>query len=235
VSLPAARATAHQRPTDPRARGLWQRLSVRRIGAVPGELQHPGRANSTEGILGTVIPCTRANNLGHLDKRGFNAYRGTATHIVCYNVEDDELGRDTRGFLNDVGVNELGELVYCINQLEMPRAFQGFYSNERDIAKKVPKNAFARGGAYFCTGDLPKLGATACWYFVDFLGDTSGWIGENVSTNEVAEALTKYYRLKFDCVNSVYVLYIEGHTCMAAIVFDDVRTFYMCLLFETHF
>jgi acyl-CoA synthetase (AMP-forming)/AMP-acid ligase II len=182
---------------------------------------------STEGILGMVNPCTTVEDQGHLGKRGFIVNRVTGTRIVRYDVENDELVRDARGFLQDVGVEEPGELVYRVNQKDTVRAFQGYYRNERESAKKVLTDAFAKGDAYFRTGDLLKVDANACWHFVDRVGDTFRWKGENVSTNEVAETLAKFPGLSDVCVYGVAVPGTEGRACMAAMVFDDVEAFDM--------
>ena len=107
--------------------------------------------------------------------------------LVQFDVEREEVIRGPDGFCIECGPGQIGE---CVG--EIGGAARGEYSGYLDRAaseKKVLTNVFARGDAFFATGDLMKMDADGYFYFVDRIGDTFRWKGENVSTGEVAERL----------------------------------------------
>jgi fatty-acyl-CoA synthase len=66
--------------------------------------------------------------------------------------------------------------------------FEG-YATQTDNEKKVLRDVFVKGDLWFRTGDLMRKDAEGYFYFVDRIGDTFRWKGENVSTTEVEEAI----------------------------------------------
>lgn len=176
---------------------------------------------STEGILGILNVCTSPADQGHLGKRGFIVRQLTGTKIVRFDVEKEEHVRDTNGFMHECDYNEVGELLCKIKENDPSKAFSGYYKNEKESNKKVLRDVFVKGDAYFRTGDLFKMDDQCRWHFVDRIGDTFRWKGENVATNEVAEAISKFEGLSDLCVYGVEVPGNEGRACMAAMVFDE--------------
>jgi fatty-acyl-CoA synthase len=79
------------------------------------------------------------------------------------------------------------------------------------------RNVFADGDAWFATGDLMRKDAQGYFYFVDRLGDTFRWKGENVATSEVAEAISAFPSIADANVYGVAVPGTEGRAGMAAI------------------
>eukprot|EP00644_Phytophthora_capsici_P016681 jgi/Phyca11/19345/fgenesh1_pg.PHYCAscaffold_47_\ len=179
---------------------------------------------STEGPMGMLNACTTKADQGHLGRRGFinNAVTGVA--IVKYDVEKDDYIRSKKGFLQRCAVNEPGELIVKVNRKDPERGFQGYYKNTKESSKKVLTDVFKKGDMYFRTGDLFREDERHCWHFVDRVGDTFRWKGENVATNEVAEAVSKFPGLSEICIYGVEVPGNEGRACMAAMVFEE-KTF----------
>lgn len=177
---------------------------------------------STEGILGMINPCTTPADQGHLGRRGWLLNTISGTKIVKYDVDaDDHVRSPASGFLQTCGPNEVGELICVVDNKDPAKQFHGYYKNEAESSKKVLRNVFKTGDTYFRTGDLFKVDANQCWHFVDRIGDTFRWKGENVATNEVAEAISNFPGLSDICVYGVEVPGNEGRACLAAMVFDD--------------
>ena len=79
---------------------------------------------------------------------------------------------------------------------------------------------FEHGDAWYRTGDLMRMDAGGFFYFVDRIGDTFRWKGENVATSEVAAAITAFPGIREANVYGVRVPGTEGAAGMAAIVSD---------------
>ena len=61
---------------------------------------------------------------------------------------------------------------------------------------------------WFRTGDLMRRDEHGYFYFVDRIGDTFRWKGENVATGEVAEALAAVPGIR---EANVYGVAVPGH------------------------
>ncbi len=84
---------------------------------------------------------------------------------------------------------------------------------------------FAPGDAWFRTGDLVRRDARGYYYFVDRIGDTFRWKGENVSTTEVAETIGLFPGVQEAIVYGVAVPHHDGRAGMAALVVDAAAIF----------
>ena len=152
--------------------------------------------------------------------------------LVRYDVERDAHARDAQGRLIECGPDEAGELIGALpkSKASTRGRFEGYTSSEA-TERKILRNAFAEGDSFFRTGDLLKRDANGYFYFVDRIGDTFRWKGENVSTQEVAEALAAFPGLDMVNVYGVTVPGADGRAGMAALIVSgkeefDPRAFY---------
>ena len=82
------------------------------------------------------------------------------------------------------------------------------------------RDVFKAGDAWYRTGDLMRRDAAGFYYFVDRVGETYRWKGENVSTAEVLTALAASPGVKEGVVYGVSVPNADGRAGMAALVVD---------------
>ncbi len=140
--------------------------------------------------------------------------------LVKWDPETEQPIRDARGFCIPTDDNEPGELLGKINPKKVSARFDGYVDPEA-TKKKIAADVFEKGDAYFRTGDLLKRDENGYFYFVDRIGDTFRWKGENVSTNEVADVLTGHPQIEVANVYGVTMPNAEGRAGMAAITTAD--------------
>ena len=109
--------------------------------------------------------------------------------LVRFDVEAGAPLRGADGLCIRSAAGEVGEALGRIGEMKDGGGrFEG-YTNAAETEKKVLRDVFAPGDAWFRTGDLMMRDAEGYFYFVDRIGDTFRWKGENVATLEVAEAI----------------------------------------------
>jgi fatty-acyl-CoA synthase len=138
--------------------------------------------------------------------------------LVKVDIETGEPERDEKRFCVRCAPNEAGHAIGRIAKAGAAAGgrFDG-YTSAAETQKKVLRNVFADGDAWFATGDLMRKDAQGYFYFVDRLGDTFRWKGENVATSEVAEAISAFPSIADANVYGVAVPGTEGRAGMAAI------------------
>ncbi|WP_367065502.1 long-chain-acyl-CoA synthetase [Oryzisolibacter sp. LB2S] len=143
----------------------------------------------------------------------------TNLRLVRYDVETDSHPRDENGFLQLASVNEPGEAIGMI--VQHPEAiggrFEGYTSHEA-TEKKILRDVFQKGDAWWSSGDLLRCDEHGYCWFVDRIGDTFRWKSENVSTTEVADVLGDYPGLEALTIYGVKVPDNDGRAGMAAVV-----------------
>jgi fatty-acyl-CoA synthase len=129
--------------------------------------------------------------------------------------------RDGGGACMRCAPDEVGEALGQIvdGRGSLAGRFEG-YSDAAASARKVLRDVFVRGDAWYRTGDLMRQDARGFFYFVDRAGDNYRWKGQNISSTEVAAALAACRGVTQALVYGVIVPGTEGRAGMAALVVD---------------
>jgi fatty-acyl-CoA synthase len=139
--------------------------------------------------------------------------------VVRYDVEKGEYLRNPDRSLVLCQPGEVGELIAEV--LDGPGAagfFEGYTSREATEAKLL-RDVFRPGDRWVRSGDLVRHDAEDYYYFVDRVGDTFRWKGENVSTDEVAAVLAQFPGPAVVNVYGVRVPGTEGRAGMVALTY----------------
>ena len=178
---------------------------------------------STEGNVSMFNFDGREGAIGRAPKwlrKRFNV------RLVQFDVETGEPIRNLQGLCIDCGAGQTGE---CIGQIGGDaRSEYAGYVDKAASDKKILRDVFEKGDRWFSTGDLMKTDADGYFYFVDRIGDTFRWKGENVSTHEVSERLLAAPDVKEANVYGVETPNAEGRAGMAALVVGpefDIQAF----------
>jgi fatty-acyl-CoA synthase len=144
------------------------------------------------------------------------------TKIVRFDRERQQPVRDEHGFCIECEVDEPGEVVgKILKDASKPgQRFEG-YADATETGRKILHDVFEKGDAWFRTGDLMRKDKNGYFYFVDRIGDTFRWKGENVSTTEVEEAIGRFVGIAEANVYGVAVPGRDGRAGMAALVAGD--------------
>jgi fatty-acyl-CoA synthase len=134
------------------------------------------------------------------------------------------LVRGPDGFCVPCAADEPGELLGRVSAGGGAMEYDG-YTDRDATERKLLRGAFEVGDAWFRTGDLLRRDAEGYYYFVDRIGDTFRWKGENVATQEVADVLNGAPGVTETNVYGVTVPGEDGRAGMAAVVLADGRPF----------
>src|SRR6185437_1472536 len=113
--------------------------------------------------------------------------------LVRCNEELCEPVRDNYGLCVRCGPNEVGEAIgkMSADPSAIGTRFEG-YTDKKASEKKILRNVFKPGDAWVRTGDLMRRDERGYFYFVDRIGDTFRWKGENVASSEVSGVIRAY-------------------------------------------
>ena len=138
--------------------------------------------------------------------------------LVKFDVETEAAVRGADGLCVRAAPGDVGECLGSIAD-DVRTAYSG-YLDKAASENKILHDVFRRGDRWFRTGDLMSRDVDGYFYFVDRIGDTFRWKGENVSTTEVAEHLMAAPGVDQALVYGVKVGTLEGRAGMAALVVD---------------
>ena len=188
-------------------RSFQQRFAIPRILEFYAATEGNFSLYNVEGKIGAIgrIP-------------GFLAARDPVA-LVRYDFDADHPLRGADGFCFRCGRNEPGQAIGRIarGERDLAARFEGYVS-VADTEKKILRNVFAPGDAFVRSGDLMRMDDEGYFYFVDRVGDTFRWKGENVATLEVAATLRACPGVAEATVYGVTVPGAEGRAGMASLV-----------------
>jgi len=173
---------------------------------------------ATEGNVSLFNAEGKPGSIGRIPL--FLAHRFPAT-VVKFDIEKEEPVRNGQGFCIRCAPNEVGEAIGKIgdDSSNLSSRFAG-YTSKDDTQRKILRDVFKRGDAWFRTGDLMRRDEHGYFYFVDRIGDTFRWKGENVATSEVSEVMSACPGIIEAIVYGVAVPKRDGRAGMAAVVAD---------------
>ncbi|WP_192982104.1 long-chain-acyl-CoA synthetase [Pseudomonas sp. EggHat1] len=159
---------------------------------------------SSEGNIGFTNVFNFDNTVG---------YTPATYAIVRYDLENDRPIRGNKGFLQKADKGEAGLL---ISEISAKWPFDG-YTDPAKSEAAILRDVFKKGDAWFNTGDLMRDIGCKHAQFVDRLGDTFRWKGENVSTTEVENVLGAFPGVEDAVVYGVEIPGTNGRCGMAAL------------------
>ncbi len=145
----------------------------------------------------------------------------TAVAFVEYDPDTGEPVRDDSGRVRKVRGGQPGLL---LSKVTDKQPFEG-YTDAEASEKKLVRNAFRDGDVWINTGDLMRPQGFRHAAFVDRLGDTFRWKGENVATTDVEAAVSADPGVEGVTVFGVQVPGTDGRAGMAAVVLKEGRQF----------
>jgi fatty-acyl-CoA synthase len=174
---------------------------------------------STEGGVSLFNVQGKRGAIGHIP--AYLTHRFSPA-LVSFDVEKGEPVRNEQGFCIRCSVNEAGEAIGKIvdDPANIGSRFEG-YTNQEASERKILRNVFAPGDCWVRTGDLMRKDEQGYFYFVDRVGDTFRWKGENVATSEVSEAICEFPGVTHANVYGVAIPATEGRAGMATLVSEE--------------
>lgn len=142
--------------------------------------------------------------------------------VVGLDIETEEPYRSkTTGFCKKLPYGSPGEMLYKLDPADITSGYQGYFNNQSASDSKILRSVFQKDDAWFRTGDVMTWDNEGRVYFNDRIGDTFRWKSENVSTNEVAEALNTHPAIQEANVYGVSLPHHDGRAGCVAVVLKN--------------
>jgi fatty-acyl-CoA synthase len=136
--------------------------------------------------------------------------------LARFDVESELPERRPDGLCYECKPNEIGEAIGKIGH-EARYSYTG-YADKAASEKKILRDVFKKGDMWFRTGDLMRQDKHGYFYFIDRIGDTFRFKGENVSTSEVSEACARAQGVDEAIVYGVSVPNYDGKAGMVSLI-----------------
>jgi fatty-acyl-CoA synthase len=141
--------------------------------------------------------------------------------IVKVDADSGSPGRGDDGLCIACVPGEVGEAVGRIGTADRGGGLFEGYTDPAETENKILRDVFVEGDAWFRTGDLMLRDEQGYFHFVDRIGDTFRWKGENVATSEVNDAIRDCPGVLDASTYGVAVPGADGRAGMAALVVDQ--------------
>ncbi|CAC9892227.1 unnamed protein product [Aureobasidium pullulans] len=176
--------------------------------------------SATEAVGGSFIKSKNNFGLGAVGRAGttLQTLMGSQTAIVKHDVETGEPYRNSSNLCERVNPGESGEYINALDPNNISDKYVGYYGNQKASDSKILRDVFKAGDAWYRSGDLLRKDTQGRLFFVDRIGDTYRWKSENVSTNEVAEALSTSPHIEEINVYGVALPNHDGRAGCAAVM-----------------
>ncbi|KAK7891036.1 hypothetical protein WMY93_022999 [Mugilogobius chulae] len=184
-----------------------------------GDIQIRELYGATEGNIGFI---NYTNKIGAVGRINFLHKFFFPHTLIKFDVEKEEPVRNAEGLCVEASRGEIGLLVGKVTQRS---PFVGYAANKAQTEKKRLRDVLKKGDLYFNTGDLLLVDSENFVYFMDRVGDTFRWKGENVATSEVGDILTTANSILEANVYGVKVEGHEGRIGMAAVTLKEGEDF----------
>jgi fatty-acyl-CoA synthase len=181
--------------------------------AIPEVLEFYGATEGNVSMFNFGGPVGACGRLPKYLRKRFN-YR-----LALFDEETQAPLRTSTGRCLEAGTGQIAE---CIGRIgtDVRSSYSG-YADKAASERKVLRDVFEPGDSWFCTGDLMRQDNEGYYYFVDRVGDTFRWKGENVSTSEVVASIVHVPGVQEVTVYGVRAGQEEGRAGMAALVVDN--------------